>query len=75
MMYCDTRIPQNHPDKLFCQQNRADGNQWAAARSKHSGGVNVAFADGSVRFIRDSINLQTWQAMGTKAGGEVVAQD
>jgi prepilin-type N-terminal cleavage/methylation domain-containing protein/prepilin-type processing-associated H-X9-DG protein len=75
MMYCDTRIPQNHPDKLYCVQNRADGNQWAAARSKHSGGVNAAMADGSVRFIRNSINLQTWQAMGTKAGGEVVAND
>ncbi|MCI0701814.1 MAG: DUF1559 domain-containing protein [Planctomycetia bacterium] len=75
MMYCDVRIPQNHPDKLYCVQNRADGNQWAAARSKHLGGVNAAFADGSVRFIRDSINLQTWQGMGTKSGGEVVALD
>jgi prepilin-type N-terminal cleavage/methylation domain-containing protein/prepilin-type processing-associated H-X9-DG protein len=43
-----------------------------AARSYHTGGVNVCMADGSVRFIADSINFATWQAMGTRAGGEVV---
>jgi len=75
MMYCDTRIPTTHPDKLACVQNRTDGNQWAAARSKHTGGVNAAFADGSVRFIRNSITLQAWQGMGTKAGGEVISND
>ncbi|AMV40513.1 DUF1559 domain-containing protein [Planctomyces sp. SH-PL62] len=43
--------------------------------SNHSGGVNVAFGDGSVRFIKDSINRQTWWALGTRAGGEVVSSD
>jgi prepilin-type N-terminal cleavage/methylation domain-containing protein/prepilin-type processing-associated H-X9-DG protein len=42
------------------------------ARSFHSGGVNVCFADGSVRFISNGIDLRTWQALGTRAGGEVV---
>ena len=46
-----------------------------AARSKHSGGVNVGFADGSVRFVKDSISLPTWLALGTRAGGEVVSSD
>jgi len=46
-----------------------------APRSYHSGGANAAFADGSVRFIKDSVNLQTWMALGTKAGGEVVSSD
>ena len=32
-----------------------------AARSRHPGGVNVAMADGSVRFIKDSVNLQIWR--------------
>ncbi|OJW07106.1 MAG: hypothetical protein BGO49_28050 [Planctomycetales bacterium 71-10] len=44
-------------------------------RSYHSGGVNVCLADGSVRFIKDSINVQTWYALGTRAGGEVVGAD
>jgi len=33
--------------------------------------VNVAFCDGSIRFIRDTIPLQTWQWLGTMDGGEV----
>jgi hypothetical protein len=37
--------------------------------------VNVLFADGSVKFIKDSINQPTWWALGTKAGGEVISAD
>jgi prepilin-type N-terminal cleavage/methylation domain-containing protein/prepilin-type processing-associated H-X9-DG protein len=44
-----------------------------AARSYHTGGVNVAFADGSIRFVHDSIALSTWIALGTKNGGEPIA--
>src|SRR5262245_15105415 len=46
-----------------------------AASSYHTGGVNVCMADGSVRFVRDSIDFFTWQAMGSMAGGEVVTGD
>jgi prepilin-type processing-associated H-X9-DG protein len=42
------------------------------ASSNHSGGVNVGFLDGSVKFIKDSVNLGTWGAIATKAGGEVI---
>jgi prepilin-type processing-associated H-X9-DG protein len=45
------------------------------ARSRHPGGVNVVLADGSVRFIRDSVNANAWWAIGSKAGGEVVSSD
>ena len=63
-----------------CTQNRdinpATGGQWqVAARSMHTGGVNACFADGSVRFIRSSINQAQWSAMNTMAGGEVVNLD
>ncbi|MDG3007837.1 DUF1559 domain-containing protein [Paludisphaera mucosa] len=50
-------------------------NAHMAARSYHAGGVNTAFCDGSVKFIKDSISLPTWQALGTRAGGEIVSAD
>jgi prepilin-type N-terminal cleavage/methylation domain-containing protein/prepilin-type processing-associated H-X9-DG protein len=43
--------------------------------SNHAGGVNVGLADGSVRFIKDSIGLQPWWALGTRSGGEVLSAD
>src|SRR5271166_1932287 len=46
-----------------------------AARSAHSGGVNSLLADGHVQFIKNSINLAVWQALGTVAGGEVISAD
>jgi prepilin-type N-terminal cleavage/methylation domain-containing protein/prepilin-type processing-associated H-X9-DG protein len=46
-----------------------------AARSYHSGGVNVAFCDGSVRFIKNSVNPVSWLALGTRAGSEVISAD
>ncbi|HEY1377705.1 MAG TPA: DUF1559 domain-containing protein [Gemmataceae bacterium] len=41
-----------------------------AARSLHSGGVNVTFGDGSVRFVADSVQRDVWRALATRAGGE-----
>jgi prepilin-type N-terminal cleavage/methylation domain-containing protein/prepilin-type processing-associated H-X9-DG protein len=49
--------------------------EFNAARSYHSGGVNVLFCDGSVKFIKDTIGLPTWRALSTKDGGEVVSAD
>ncbi len=41
--------------------------------SRHSGGVNVVFGDGGVRFVRDGVDLLTWRGMGTRSGGEVLS--
>ncbi len=44
----------------------------ATARSAHPGGVNCLMADGSVRFVSESIGRTVWRALGTRNGGELV---
>jgi prepilin-type N-terminal cleavage/methylation domain-containing protein/prepilin-type processing-associated H-X9-DG protein len=46
-----------------------------SASSYHPGGVDVAFGDGSVKFIKNSIAAPTWRGLGTVAGGEVISAD
>jgi prepilin-type N-terminal cleavage/methylation domain-containing protein/prepilin-type processing-associated H-X9-DG protein len=41
----------------------------------HPGGGNVLMGDGSVRFIKQAINLLTWQVLCSRAGGEVISAD
>lgn len=43
--------------------------------SRHAGGANVLLTDGSVRFLKDSTNLQTVWALGSRAQGEVISAD
>ncbi|MDG3007465.1 DUF1559 family PulG-like putative transporter [Paludisphaera mucosa] len=43
--------------------------------SFHTGGINVLLGDGSVRYIKDSVSLQTIAALVTRAGGEIVSAD
>ena len=43
--------------------------------SYHPGGVNALFGDGSVRFIKDSVNLVALRSILTLAGGEAVSSD
>jgi len=45
---------------------------WGTARSAHTGGVHAVLMDGSVRFLSDSISGNTWQALCTPQGNEVV---
>ena len=52
-----------------------DAGKFALARSKHPGGVNAAMGDASVRFISNNVNATTWQQLGTRSGGEVLAGD
>jgi prepilin-type N-terminal cleavage/methylation domain-containing protein/prepilin-type processing-associated H-X9-DG protein len=46
-----------------------------AASSLHPGGVNVLFMDGSVHFIKNSVNFRPWYAIATPNGGEIVSAD
>ena len=57
------------------EANTGDTYAAVTARSFHPGGVNVLLMDGSVRFVRSSIAIETWRALGTRAGGEVVGND
>ena len=45
---------------------------YRVARSRHSGGVNLTRADGSVVFVADTVDLATWRALATRNGGEVL---
>ena len=45
---------------------------WTAS-SRHNGGANMLFADGHVQFIRESISLPIWRALGTISGSEVIS--
>jgi prepilin-type N-terminal cleavage/methylation domain-containing protein/prepilin-type processing-associated H-X9-DG protein len=45
------------------------------ATSNHPGGVNVCLADGSVRFIKNTVEMRIWWALGTRKGGEVISAD
>ncbi|MGE3818025.1 MAG: DUF1559 domain-containing protein [Isosphaeraceae bacterium] len=45
------------------------------ARGWHPGGVNVLLADGSVKFLMETVNGQTWRALGSVSGGDVLSAD
>jgi len=67
--------PQGHADTIYKPGCTATGTQaasHAAAFSNHTGGVNVAMADGSVRFVSNSVDINAWRSAGTMAGGEVL---
>jgi prepilin-type processing-associated H-X9-DG protein len=43
--------------------------------SNHPGGVNICFADGSVRWLKNTITYQTWWSLGTRNGQEALSSD
>jgi prepilin-type N-terminal cleavage/methylation domain-containing protein/prepilin-type processing-associated H-X9-DG protein len=61
--------------RFGCEFCNTDATNYTNATSFHPGGVNVCMADGSVKFIKDSINMQTWWSLGTRNGGEVISSD
>ncbi len=64
-------LPPNSPEP----DSTAHGIGFLSARSNFTGGVNVCFGDGSVRFINDNISLVSWRAMATRSGSEVISGD
>ena len=43
-----------------------------AARSRHTGGVNVLLGDGSVRYVKNGVDMTIWRGLATRNGGEVL---
>jgi prepilin-type N-terminal cleavage/methylation domain-containing protein/prepilin-type processing-associated H-X9-DG protein len=66
------RIPANLPS---AGQAEARLKALHGMSSLHPGGANAAFSDGSVRFLRETIDLITLQSLATREGGEVIAAD
>ena len=66
------------PDPVGSYPASGCGSNWGhhtvtwGFKSRHIGGVHVALADGSTRFIADVIDYRTWQALGDRQDGEVV---
>jgi prepilin-type N-terminal cleavage/methylation domain-containing protein/prepilin-type processing-associated H-X9-DG protein len=58
-----------------CPGCSPDDSIFSIAQSNHPGGVNVLMADGSARFIKDSVSPQAWMSLGTKANGDVLSAD
>jgi len=63
--YCSNKLPE-----APCTPTGT--NVIVSARSYHSGGVMCALADGSVRFLSENVDSDTYHALGTRAGGEVI---
>jgi prepilin-type N-terminal cleavage/methylation domain-containing protein/prepilin-type processing-associated H-X9-DG protein len=76
----NTQSPAGSPalDSDMSSEDEDDGGPTYAAitsRSYHPASVNTLFADGSVHSVKNSISVQTWRALGTVGGGEVISAD
>jgi prepilin-type processing-associated H-X9-DG protein len=62
-------LPPHSPSCNFGKED-FDAQVVVSATSRHPGGVNLLLADGSVRFVTNSVNANVWKALGSIAGGE-----
>jgi prepilin-type N-terminal cleavage/methylation domain-containing protein/prepilin-type processing-associated H-X9-DG protein len=68
------------PNKKSCHFSNGSPNYdptqtIVGASSYHPGGVNVSFLDGSVKFIKNGVNVRTWRALASRSGAEVFSVD
>jgi prepilin-type N-terminal cleavage/methylation domain-containing protein/prepilin-type processing-associated H-X9-DG protein len=53
----------------------SEGDDYMNPTGNHPGGVNVAYMDGSVHFIKNTVSLPAWWALGTRGRGEIISSD
>jgi prepilin-type processing-associated H-X9-DG protein len=77
----NTVIPPNSRDnpwsvcKLGSKGSAPNESQFINAQSNHPGGANFLFGDGSVKFLKDSVDMKVYWALGTRNYGEVISAD
>lgn len=72
--FASTNVPLNYKTPANAAKNYANVNlRMSAFGSGHPGGANFVFADGSTRFVAQTVDLVTYQAISTRGVGEVVA--
>ena len=69
------QYPWGHCQLTGCKGCVPNEAQFDNATSNHPGGCNFTFGDGSVKFIKDTISMPTYWALGTRAYGEVISAD
>ncbi len=81
-----TTVPMNYPSPQSCNVPNTDDwgtTNWAsvvrtrirASRANIPADANFLFVDGSVHFLKQSINMFTYCALGSRNGGEVISSD
>jgi prepilin-type N-terminal cleavage/methylation domain-containing protein/prepilin-type processing-associated H-X9-DG protein len=61
--------------QLPCISGYSDSNAFGGSRSRHPGGINTVMGDGSVRFVKNTINHEIWVGLNTIGGGEILSAD
>jgi prepilin-type N-terminal cleavage/methylation domain-containing protein/prepilin-type processing-associated H-X9-DG protein len=72
--FCPADMSLHKPEHNLPCAPCGDADQSVSPRSRHLGGVYAVFADGSVRFASDNIDVLTWRSLGTIAGREAVSE-
>ncbi len=62
------------PNRISCKRGITWDGSAMAASSRHPTGVNALLGDGAVRFVSETIDADTWRAVGTISGGEALSE-
>jgi prepilin-type N-terminal cleavage/methylation domain-containing protein/prepilin-type processing-associated H-X9-DG protein len=76
--YCPVTLGNNVPPCAYNSTNAGasgPGSVVMAARSLHPGGVNMSFCDGSVKFMKNTVNTVVYRGLSSTRGGEVISSD